>query len=151
MSCPDLSSHGHVSNVSGGWFRSHVSGNSNSNRSAVSLLRITQVLHSCSLTLQQRVLCLSHRRFILLYRLDRDIAGNSSRRPEFAPGSFRLGFLVDKLAPGQFFPSSSPFSCQYNSAVFPILILGGRDYKLSLACRREQQHSAGSMAARSEA
>jgi hypothetical protein len=49
------------------------------------------------------------------------VAGLSPRRPEFDPRSVHLGFMVDKLALGQGFPSStSVFPCQFHSTGAPL-------------------------------
>ena len=42
--------------------------------------------------------------------LRRLVAGLSSRRPGFDPGSVRVGFVVDKVALGQVFPRLLRFS-----------------------------------------
>jgi hypothetical protein len=53
--------------------------------------------------------------FTILRRL---VAGFSRRRPEFAPGSIRVGFVVDKVALEQrFLPDLFGFF-QYNFTIF---------------------------------
>jgi hypothetical protein len=151
MSCPVLSSHGHVSNVSGGWFRSHASdiatATDQPSACCESHKYFTLVLLHCSSG------CFASLTDALFYCTDWTVISPATHRggPSSRPGHSAWDFWWTNWHQDNFFPSSSPFSCQYKSAVFPILVLGGRDHKLSLACRHEQQHSVGSVAARSEA
>jgi hypothetical protein len=49
--------------------------------------------------------------------LRRLLAGRSMWKPEFASGSVRVGFVVDKVALGQVFFRVLVFPCQYHSTV----------------------------------
>jgi hypothetical protein len=54
--------------------------------------------------------------------LRRLVAGLPPRRPGFDPGSVHVGFVVDKVAPGQvFLPSTSVFPRQFHSTGAPLL------------------------------
>jgi hypothetical protein len=45
------------------------------------------------------------------------VPGLSSKRPEFAPRSVHVGFMVDKVALGQVFLQFFVFPCQYHSTM----------------------------------
>jgi hypothetical protein len=49
----------------------------------------------------------------------RRLAALSPRRTRFGPGSVQVGFVVDKVAVGLIYPSSSVYLCQYHSTVIP--------------------------------
>jgi hypothetical protein len=52
--------------------------------------------------------------------LKRLVAGITSRRPGFAPGSVYVGFVADKVALGQvFIRVLRVFPCQYHSTIAP--------------------------------